>query len=96
MLSLSGIACDDIETDDNGTATLILTSDSHNHAGDIPESDGCSPFCVCQCCQTHFDIPVLALKAINVFQLSQDKSDLSGEFFPNGIIYSIWRPPQSA
>ncbi len=97
MLYLSGMPCDDVEVADNdGTVTYALAQDGHDHDGDSPESDGCSPFCVCHCCHTHIVIPNHPLTTSVAVHNNQDKPSYYQDFYPNGIIYAIWRPPQSA
>jgi len=96
ILSLLGMPCDDIEViDNNGTENFVSTLDDHNHKGDSTESDGCSPFCICHCCQTNVDIPQHALAASVAIQLNQDKPSFFQGFYPNWIILGIWQPPQS-
>lgn len=97
MLYLSGMPCDDVEVADNdGTITYTQTQYDHEHDGGSSESDGCSPFCVCHCCHTHIVIPHHPLTTSVAIHQSMDKSDYYQDFYPNGIIYAIWRPPQFA
>ena len=97
MLYLSGMPCDDVEVvDKNGTEIFALTHGNDNHNENSPESDGCSPFCVCNCCHTHIVIPHHPLTTSLAIHQSLDKPDYYQDFYPNGIIYAIWRPPQSA
>lgn len=97
MLYLSGMPCDDVEVADNdGVVSYAQAQDSHDHDGDLPESDGCSPFCACQCCHTHMVIPSHFSTASFVVYTHQDDSNYYQDFYPNGIIYAIWRPPQFA
>ncbi len=95
MLYLSGMPCDDIEVVDNdGVVTYSPTQ--HDHNGDSSGCDICSPFCICHCCHTHIVIPNHPLGTSLAIIQGQQKVDHYQDFYPNGIIYAIWRPPQSA
>ena len=91
MLCLTVIPCDDVK----GAAdpeTEMHSHDSHEH-GEHSDTEGCSPFCVCNCCQTHIVFSIYnfqALLAINI----QSKPDFYSNFHPRSILYAIWRPPQ--
>lgn len=68
-----------------------IESNSHNHSPE--EEDGCSPFCICQCCGSSIDLPILSLislkEVINSLQLYNTyTSNYSFEF--NG---GVWHPP---
>ena len=97
MLYVSVVPCDDVEVNVNdGAVTYTLTEDGHDHDSDSPESDGCSPFCVCHCCHTHIVIPNYPLTTSVTVHSNQVKSSYYLDFYPNGIIDAIWRPPQFA
>ena len=97
MLYLSGMPCDDVEVVNNdGAITYTQTQQDHGHDGGSSGSDDCSPFCVCHCCHTHIVIPNHPLGTSVAVIQGQQKVDYYQDFYPNGIIYAIWRPPQSA
>lgn len=97
MLYLSGMPCDDLEVADNdGKITYLPSQHTHDHDGGSSDSDGCSPFCVCHCCHTHIVIPNHSLGTFIAILQGQQKVDHYQDFYPSGIIYAIWKPPQTA
>lgn len=94
VLFLSGIPCDDLNQNNDGELLVYSQSNSHDDHGDHQNSDACSPFCACQCCQSSA-VPLNPIlnAAITTYYI-QKKPSYRQVFYPNGIIYSIWRPPQ--
>ncbi len=50
IVALTAIPCDDLACIDVHECVTISSEVDHNH------SDSCSPFCICQCCQVHFNL----------------------------------------
>jgi hypothetical protein len=90
VLFLTGLPCVDNPWE-NGKD---VAGCSHNPAdGHAPDTDLCSPFCVCDCCATqvvymdntvHFDGMSCEIPYFFIFT-SED---------PSTIAYSIWQPPK--
>jgi hypothetical protein len=51
IILLSGIPCVDIQRHDTSRNVEISQHPTHDHHND---TDPCSPFCTCQCCQANF------------------------------------------
>ena len=98
MFVLTGIPCDDsIPESDNDTFSSTEFVDVHNHSSESPDTDGCSPFCVCHCCHTHIAIPSQSKRETVVsLAITSDPADYFKDLFPRRISGAIWRPPQSA
>ena len=64
---------------------------SHNHSQD--KEDGCTAFCVCQCCGTPITIPSLVIfseiKNTVMYSYSFHYSSLYSFDYSNGV----WHPP---
>ena len=94
MLALAILPCSDLEGSlHDGEVLLVHTDcDQDNHEG--TESDGCSPFCTCQCCQ----IPIHCAGDAGVVNLflpqSQEQLDVYLECYSDDFTLSFWRPPQ--
>ena len=50
FLGLSLAPCDDSE---NYKEDIVVVSDYQTHQSQDADTDLCSPFCICNCCQTH-------------------------------------------
>ena len=87
-LSIVPCADDDLSQEDS-----ISISTSHaNHDHDA-EADLCSPFCVCQCCQSHFTTHPNFYDNLVVFPyvlLETSYSDL----MTDGFQMSVLQPPK--
>jgi len=93
ILGLSFVTCNDNDIPDNTSnndIVHVLKSDQHSDSG---ETDFCSPFCSCQCCQ--ININTVALISYDVISL-----DIFTTIFshPNqlaqDVTYSFFQPPQ--
>jgi len=96
MICLSVIPCDDVEGAENcGTETHFHAQSNQDHDGHS-ESDGCSPFCVCQCCHTPVILSSYFARTSIFLNNTNIKLDHYQSFLPNSIIYAIWHPPKFA
>ena len=69
---------------------LTQSSNSTNHQN---ESDHCSPFCTCQCCQTNFYISnIISLDSSTGFEISYTKFSRT---FLNVELFDFFIPPKS-
>ncbi len=91
ILSLNFVMCADVHEKDNMSKIAITGNleGDHGHT----DSDLCSPFCICQCCQINLvTINFLAYKIIS-------PEMYASIFFRNNVVeqevtYSILQPPQ--
>ena len=93
LLSLILFPCDDVRTSENCEAAVHYHfNDNHEHDAD---ADLCSPFCQCNCCQTHITNNKLTEMSPSELHLPQLTS---GYFGHNGKDYSgcLFQPPQQA
>lgn len=94
MLSLSFVACSDGIVVDNNTAVAQQTYDQeskeHSHS---EESDDCSPFCSCQCCQVTVDFfPSYGFTLIPEKNISQRISTYHNDISQE-TLESLYHPP---
>jgi predicted aldo/keto reductase-like oxidoreductase len=83
---------DDMVVSYNNEHSISHVEDSsHNH--DSESDDGCTPFCICQCCGTSIDLPLYSL-------IYSKKKAKNSQHYPNYISnYSfdfkggVWHPP---
>ncbi|OQX97998.1 MAG: hypothetical protein B6I20_11625 [Bacteroidetes bacterium 4572_117] len=90
ILALIAIPCADAHASDSGKVSMELLQQDYNHSDGV---DLCSPFCFCNCCQTHSQ-PA----GYNTYQVNLVSSTISMAYlYQNEINYtfSFWRPPQS-
>lgn len=91
IFALNVAPCTDYDASDDNAKTEIsqANGDDHQHQ----DSDGCSPFCICQCCQIsaiYFDAPHLEFNI--VYMATQDFFYLNGS--EKNITTSLLQPPQ--
>ena len=91
FISLVAIPCGDKENCNELKQTQTSQSDHKENHSD----EGCTPFCVCSCCATHFLIndfqPTLNVVAvINTVYTVHKESKTSAAIIP------IWQPPKLA
>ncbi len=92
ILALSFVPCDDILA-----TTINIASDnyfSEQHEEHSHDSDMCSPFCSCDCCQIGAEQITLSTS----FVLENISTDLLiTPVLINGkeLLYSFWKPPKS-
>lgn len=92
IFALNLAPCADYAVSDNDVKTEISQSvqDDHQH----PESDSCSPFCICQCCHinaTHFKL--VSIRIDNSYISTQDFFYLNGT--EKDFSTSILQPPRA-
>ena len=90
LLGLSVVPCAD-EARPDSTEISILNADGDHD----PESDDdhCSPFCVCQCCHSHFVVNHVSYpNLISIHNMVEITVYLA--FFSKGCLDSILQPPQ--
>lgn len=90
VLFLTGLPCVDKPWENESD---MAACPQHGYDHQAPQSDHCSPFCVCDCCATqvaymdnsvHFDGMSCEIPYFYTFT-SED---------PSTISYSIWQPPK--
>jgi hypothetical protein len=90
LLGLSVIPCADEVNAESVEITSVNTDGDHDHESD---EDLCSPFCVCQCCHSHFVANhAYYPNLISLVQVIQ-KTEYNA-YFTNGYLDSILQPPQ--
>lgn len=93
IFTIALLPCEDgIDGAINETESVSsLETGSHNHSQD--KEDGCTAFCVCQCCGTPITIPSLVLfseiKNTVLYSYSFHYSSLYSFDYSNGV----WHPP---
>ena len=92
ILALSFVPCDDILA-----TTINIASDnyfSEQHEEHSHDSDMCSPFCSCDCCQIGAEQITLSTSFVS----ENTSTDLLiTPVLINGkeLLYSFWKPPKS-
>jgi len=87
MTSLSGFPCDD-HHEDTGHET-------HSHSqNDNGDTDDCSPFCICQCCQTLALVASVDFDDLYVVFPDIDYNSFDEDINQYGQFSSIWNPPK--
>ncbi|WP_425568570.1 DUF6660 family protein [Pontibacter saemangeumensis] len=74
--------------------TETLAGRHQDHQGD--RTDGCSPFCACHCCHTHFQPQNTQVVEYASSQEAIQEVDLYRNSFISSPSYSIWQPPKVA
>jgi len=90
VLVLTAIPCADNHATETNIVSMELLEQDQNQHNDV---DLCSPFCFCNCCQTHSQ-PA----RYNTYQVNLVSSTIAMAYlYQNEINYtfSFWRPPQS-
>lgn len=69
----------------------------HHPPGENPDdhedSDFCSPFCICSCCQTHIvSLDLMQEEAIQLAPIHV-KNDTEPIMFDQEAIFEYWHPP---
>ncbi|MFN8254180.1 MAG: DUF6660 family protein [Bacteroidales bacterium] len=91
VLYLTAIPCIDVPFDNSIQKTEI--SQTTNHENHQSDTDHCSPFCTCQCCQTNFYISEIIATSANA-ELKMSYNDFSSNF-QNIDIFEFLIPPKS-
>ncbi|WP_371415972.1 DUF6660 family protein [Pontibacter sp. SGAir0037] len=73
---------------------VAMAGTHQDHQDNI--ADGCSPFCSCHCCHTHFQAQSTAVIEHTSPQQAIQKVDLYKSSFIPFLSYSIWQPPKVA
>lgn len=65
------------------------TQDDHD---DHSDADNCSPFCVCNCCQTN----IVLMEAFHKLNIPDSETEFiaRGEDFQFISLFELWRPPK--
>ncbi len=92
ILTLSVIVCNDSESHDiaNSDIEYALEADHHSDSG---ETDMCSPFCSCQCCQisiVFFDVEAFDISKDNYYKAVYFYQDTDFQVFT----HSLFEPPR--
>jgi hypothetical protein len=81
------------------TSQLYITleqteiADHEDHSNDC--DDGCSPFCVCSCCSLTMNVPSTIFFSSNLtFNIEENISPFSSNFYPSSFSTSVWHPPK--
>ncbi|WP_089318478.1 DUF6660 family protein [Pontibacter ummariensis] len=95
LLTLSLKPCLDRANAAPGEAQAVAMADRHqDHQDD--KADGCSPFCACHCCHTHFQPQSTDAVEYADLQEVPIEVDLYKSSFVSPLSYSIWQPPKVA
>lgn len=90
VLALTVIPCVDVPKDNSVQKIELSTTTSDHHQSD---TDHCSPFCTCQCCQTNFYIPNIAVTfTADIMEISYNECSSS---FQNLELFDFLIPPKS-
>jgi len=95
MLYLTGLPCEDAKIVDIECTAYVQDLGDYCHHGHSTERDGCSPFCICQCCHASVVVPTYYIETSVVVHNNKDNPHYDQHSCPNRIFHSIWRPPQS-
>ncbi|MEM1405143.1 MAG: DUF6660 family protein [Bacteroidota bacterium] len=90
LLGLSVVPCADGANDESIEITSVNTDGDRDHESD---EDLCSPFCVCQCCHSHF-VANHAFYPNLMSLLNMIENTAYNAFFTKGHLDSILQPPQ--
>jgi hypothetical protein len=90
VLALTAIPCVDVPKDNSVQKTELTYTTSDHHQSD---TDHCSPFCTCQCCQTSFHVSNIAVTfTADIIEISYNESSSS---FKNLELFDFLIPPKS-
>ena len=91
VLALTAIPCVDVPKDNSVQKTeLSNTTSDNNHQSD---TDHCSPFCTCQCCQTNFYVSNIAVTfTTDIIEIRYNESSSS---FKSLELFDFLIPPKS-
>ena len=95
MIYLSVMPCEDIKGADKCSTETHLYAQCNQHNDSHSDSDGCSPFCICQCCHTPVIMTSYFVRTSIVVNKTQDKLGYYRSLYDNSIINAIWHPPKS-
>ncbi|WP_394334421.1 DUF6660 family protein [Reichenbachiella faecimaris] len=90
ILGLSLVPCADNDLSQVDSVSISALNADHDHDADV---DLCSPFCVCQCCQSHFTTHpsfYSNLVVLPYILLETSYSDL----LTDGFQMSVLQPPK--
>lgn len=93
FLALSLMPCTDaLGMNAQNTSNIEITK-AHNN--ETEHNDFCSPFCICNCCNTPISITfnALSIKA-NKTTTSKLKIPIFNFFFVSNYFGNIWQPPK--
>lgn len=97
IMYLAVIPCNDTaEAESNKTSYNTPGQSVQDHGEQSHNNNDCSPFCVCNCSQTRSFVPYSSFKGTLALNINRNSINPFPDFYPDGIIHSIWRPPQSA
>lgn len=90
VLALTAIPCVDVPNDNTLQKSEISQNTSNNHQSN---TDHCSPFCICQCCQTNFYISNIAVTfTADIIEISYNESSSS---FQSLELFDFLIPPKA-
>ncbi|WP_404800987.1 DUF6660 family protein [Aquipluma nitroreducens] len=90
VLALTAIPCVDVSKDNSVQKTELSNTTSDNHQSD---TDHCSPFCTCQCCQTSFYVSNIAVTfTADIMEISYNEYSST---FQSIDLFDFLIPPKS-
>jgi hypothetical protein len=92
FLLLSFLPCADKEAF-GSLQTIVEKSSSERNQ----DNDGCSPFCICNCCSSHvfaYDTAICNLDFVVVKIIVKNKIPEYKSIITSNFYGSIWQPPQ--
>lgn len=94
ILYLVAIPCNDAIADNEPESFTSLIQADQNHEKESHDDDYCSSFCVCNCCQTRNFVPYISVETASNSNINKKLSKFNRDYYPGGVLDSIWRPPQ--
>lgn len=97
VMALANWPCTDDPSEGHAHSHLQVEQayeDEHNHSHSHDSQDTCSPFCLCQCCQVHMQLPVAFFHEI-IPQPDIDKQDAYHASIPELPGVSFFIPPRA-
>ena len=94
ILVLSVVPCSDVHNNCNDKKATTELTQNHDHQQD--QDDNCSPFCICNCCQTAMTLNFTntTFKIKNLFVEIDVKIANRNFSFISNFYGNIWQPPK--
>ena len=96
MLGLTLTPCDDCDDHDVKAEVVAFDMPCDHDSESMPVHDGCSPFCICNCCTTPVVLPFNSVTSEANSSGISNESDLTSQHYFYGTNNSIWNPPKQA
>jgi hypothetical protein len=90
IMGLSIVPCADNDLSEDESISISASHTDHDHDADV---DLCSPFCVCQCCQSHFTTHPNFYTNLVLFPFIPLETSYS-DLLTDGFQMSVLQPPK--